>query len=103
MLSVVDKCHYLPRQSLAGEWTSVSTSPAKFGGGGIVNLLNFGADDDEKRLLGLRQAGSRRQKQMERVVGVLRGGCAQRFVTQMTPKGRNQGYVKSTHKFLQKH
>ena len=67
MLSVVDKCHYLPRQSLAGEWTSVSTSPTKFGGGGIVNLLNFGDededdDDDEKRLLGLRQAGSRRQK-----------------------------------------
>ena len=63
----MDKCHYLPRQSLAGEWTSVSTSPAKFGGGGIVNLLNFGDededdDDDEKRLLGLRQAGSRRQK-----------------------------------------
>ena len=63
----VDKRPYLPRQSLAGEWTSVSTFPAKFGGGGIVNLLNFGDededdDDDEKRLLGLRQAGSRRQK-----------------------------------------
>ena len=63
----MDKRPYLPRQSLAGEWTSVSTSPAKFGGGGIVNLLNFGDededdDDDEKRLLGLRQAGSRRQK-----------------------------------------
>ena len=24
----------IPRQTLAGEWTSVSTSPAKFGGGG---------------------------------------------------------------------
>ena len=53
---------------MAGEWTSVSTSPAKFGGGGIVHFLNFGDedededDDDEKRLLGLRQAGSRRQK-----------------------------------------
>ena len=33
-LAVVAKCQYLPRQSLAGDWTSVSTSPVKFGGGG---------------------------------------------------------------------
>ena len=27
-----------PCQTLAGEWTSVFTSPAKFGGGGIVHF-----------------------------------------------------------------
>ena len=44
----------------------------------FLNFLNFGEDEDEKQLVGLRQASGRRQKALELILSRKLSNCAKK-------------------------